>query len=242
VAVTVPALRSAGPQVIWTGYATSAFAGFAGLLDGQKTLQTSLEGWISSSTDANLPVIYAEQLIRGNRFDVYTASEASPTWRSLCGRRGQYTFGPMSRRRSVSRTSTKVWSARARARKWRRPPAAIRSSGYPSCTSTRASPVGPDGVCAPSDPANRSTGTRIPPTPTPRTCRRLPQPRGPVPHNSPLTSSHRRPPTGPSTSSPSSATAARTRSGQGGGPGREQPARHVHRRLDRHRAVRPLPL
>ncbi len=39
-ALTVPALRSAGPQVIWTGYATADDAGFAGLLDGQKTLET----------------------------------------------------------------------------------------------------------------------------------------------------------------------------------------------------------
>ena len=93
-ALTVPALRSAGPQVIWTGYATADFAGFSGLLDGQKALQSSLTTWLASPSPANLPVIYAEQLIRGHRFDVYTASEAAPTWRSLCGRRGRYTFGP----------------------------------------------------------------------------------------------------------------------------------------------------
>jgi hypothetical protein len=93
-ALTVPALRSAGPQVIWTGYAGADFAGFSGLLDGQKNLQTSLTAWMAAPTPANLPVIYAEQLMRGHRFDVYTASEPSPTWRSLCGRRGRYVFGP----------------------------------------------------------------------------------------------------------------------------------------------------
>jgi hypothetical protein len=93
-ALTVPALRSAGPQVIWTGYAAADDAGFAGLLDGQKTLATDLTTWLASPVPANLPVIYAEQLIRGHRFDVYTASEAEPTWRSLCGRSGHYTFGP----------------------------------------------------------------------------------------------------------------------------------------------------
>jgi hypothetical protein len=93
-ALTVPALRSAGPQVIWTGFATGDFAGFAGLLDGQKTLQTGLTSWLASPITANLPVIYAEQLMRGHRFDVYTASEETPAWRSLCGRYGRYTFGP----------------------------------------------------------------------------------------------------------------------------------------------------
>ncbi len=95
-ALTVPALRSVGPQVIWTGYAAAAGAGFTGLLDGQKTLHTALGTWLSDKVPANLPVCYAEQLIRGLRFDVYTASEAQPAWRSLCGRNGQYTFGPNS--------------------------------------------------------------------------------------------------------------------------------------------------
>jgi hypothetical protein len=93
-ALTVPALRSAGPQVIWTGYAAAGFAGFSGLLDGQKALQSSLTTWQASPSPATLPVIYAEQLMRGHRFDVFTASETAPTWRSLCGRRGRYTFGP----------------------------------------------------------------------------------------------------------------------------------------------------
>jgi hypothetical protein len=93
-AVTVPALRSVGPQVIWTGYAGAPGTGFTGLLDGQRTLRDAIETWLASPTPANRPVIYAEQLMRGHRFDVFTASEASPTWRSLCGRYGQYTFGP----------------------------------------------------------------------------------------------------------------------------------------------------
>ena len=95
-AVTVPALRSAGPQVIWDGYASADGAGFSGLLSGQAALASQLSTWLTSSVDTNLPVIYAEQLIRGFRVDVYTASEAAPTWRSLNGRNGTYTFGPSS--------------------------------------------------------------------------------------------------------------------------------------------------
>ncbi|HEV8064230.1 MAG TPA: hypothetical protein VGP46_05330, partial [Acidimicrobiales bacterium] len=41
-----------------------------------------------------LPVLHAEDLIRGHRYDVYTQSTASPQWRSLCWREGTYQLGP----------------------------------------------------------------------------------------------------------------------------------------------------
>jgi hypothetical protein len=92
-AVTVPALRTAGPQVIWTGYAAAGYNGFSGMLQGQKALNTDLTNWLKDPTTSNLPVLHAENVIRGHRFDVYTSSDPNPTWRSLCGRYGQYTFG-----------------------------------------------------------------------------------------------------------------------------------------------------
>jgi len=95
-AVTVPALRSAGPQVIWDGYAAADGAGFSGLLTGQASLASQLAKWEANPSDVTLPVVYAEQLIRGHRIDVYTASESSPTWRSLHGRYGHYSIGPAS--------------------------------------------------------------------------------------------------------------------------------------------------
>ena len=64
--------------MIWTGYAAAPYTGFTGLLDGQATLQSQLQTWLADPIEANLPVIYAEQLMRGNRVDVYTYSEASP--------------------------------------------------------------------------------------------------------------------------------------------------------------------
>lgn len=91
-AVTVPALRSIGPSVIWTGYATAAYAGFAGLLDGQHSLASDLQTWLSDPVPSNLPTVHVEQLIRGHRFDVYSASDEAPNWWSLCGRIGTYTF------------------------------------------------------------------------------------------------------------------------------------------------------
>ena len=97
-ALTVPALRSTGPQVVWTGYATAEDAGFTGLLGGQKELRGRLTSWLALPTTAELPVVYAEQLIRGHRFDVYTASETTPAWRSLCGRYGQIHLRAVSSR------------------------------------------------------------------------------------------------------------------------------------------------
>jgi hypothetical protein len=100
-ALTVPALRSIGPTLLWSGYGKPLPGGpsqspFAALLAGQASIQQALTAWIASPTPANLPTLHAEQVTRGHRFDIYTASEATPAWRGLCGRVGTYTFGPNS--------------------------------------------------------------------------------------------------------------------------------------------------
>lgn len=92
-AITVPALRTAGPQIIWTGFATSSFAGLSGQLSSQTALNGQLQSWLASRSPSQLPILYAEQVIRGHRFDLNTTPGGTATWRSLCGRFGQYTFG-----------------------------------------------------------------------------------------------------------------------------------------------------
>ena len=100
-ALTVPAVRSIGPTLLWSGYGnplpgSTSPSPFAALLAGQASIQQALTAWLASPSDATLPTLYAEQVTRGHRFDVYTASESTPTWRGLCGRNGTYTFGPSS--------------------------------------------------------------------------------------------------------------------------------------------------
>jgi hypothetical protein len=95
-AVTVPALKSIGPQVLWNNYSTAPFAGLAGRISGQSALLAELKTWLASRSVADLPTIYAEQLVRGHRFDVFTASETHPAWWSLCGRAGAYRLGAYS--------------------------------------------------------------------------------------------------------------------------------------------------
>lgn len=94
VAMPVPAVRSIGPQVLWSGYGTSTDpAAFSTLLNSQADVLTQLTTWLSDKTVANLPTLSAEQVTRGHRFDIYAASDAKPKWWSLCGRYGTYVFG-----------------------------------------------------------------------------------------------------------------------------------------------------
>jgi hypothetical protein len=93
-AVTLPALKQIGPQVFWDGYAAAGASGFSGLLGDQSSLNAVLQAHITGG--GPLPLLYARNVTRGHRLDVFTASEGSPTWRSLHGRHGQYIFGPNS--------------------------------------------------------------------------------------------------------------------------------------------------
>jgi hypothetical protein len=88
---TVPALRTAGPTLVWTGLGPQ-FSNLAALQTGlQQGLQDFLDGFTGSP-----PTVFAEHIIRGHRIDVFTSSEASPAWRSLMGRYGTYQFGSNS--------------------------------------------------------------------------------------------------------------------------------------------------
>jgi hypothetical protein len=97
-ALALPNLRSSGPAVVWSGWAASLIA----LTANQTTYQTALEKYIANPNPAvnPLPVFRAEDLIRGHRFDVYTAAgdyntqaQEVQSWFSLVQRIGAYTLG-----------------------------------------------------------------------------------------------------------------------------------------------------
>ena len=93
-ALTVPALRSNGPAVIWSGWGTST-GDLVGLLTNQTALSDVLTNYLGDSSGP-LPSLYTEDITRGHRLDVYTASDTSssgPSWLSLHGRAGLYTIG-----------------------------------------------------------------------------------------------------------------------------------------------------
>jgi len=93
-----PALRSAGPSVIWSGWAEQPSKGagldLSDMLTNQKANNAMIEAYISSLGVGPLPTFHAEDLIRGHRFDVLTTTEVTPSWRSLCLRVGTYRLGP----------------------------------------------------------------------------------------------------------------------------------------------------
>ncbi len=92
-ALTVPALRSNGPGVIWEGWGGAN--GLQDLLTNQTSLSTVLASYLQNPSNP-LPSLYTEDITRGHRFDVYTASDTSvsgPSWLSLHGRAGSYTLG-----------------------------------------------------------------------------------------------------------------------------------------------------
>lgn len=89
-ALTLPSLRSVGPTVVRTGWASALNA----LTARQTDSQNQLTDWLEGKAGATLPTFYAEDLIKGHRIDVYTASEDRPQWLSLVARTGSYSFGP----------------------------------------------------------------------------------------------------------------------------------------------------
>lgn len=94
----LPALRTAGPAVIWHGFGEQPSAGkgrdLAGLFATQKATNAAIEAYIASSGTTTLPTLHAEDVTRGVRFDVWTETEATPSWRSLYFRNGTYRLGP----------------------------------------------------------------------------------------------------------------------------------------------------
>lgn len=103
VAAPLPALRSVGPSIVWRGWGGTA-GGTTGSLNalatGQSAVQDAVSAWVDWYTHPSprpaeppLPVLQAEDVIRGHRFDVYDATEPARGWRSLHQRKGKYTFG-----------------------------------------------------------------------------------------------------------------------------------------------------
>jgi hypothetical protein len=99
VAVTVPALRSIGPSIVWRGWGSSG-KGLNALASRQAAVQAAVAKWVDwdlhplpRPPEPSLPVLYAEDVIRGCRIDVHSALDPTPTWRSLHERVGSYVFG-----------------------------------------------------------------------------------------------------------------------------------------------------
>ena len=71
------------------------------LAQRQTALQDAVSTWVTSGyqhatprpAEPPLPVLQAEDIIRGHRFDVHSQWEPTPAWRSLHQRAGTYTFG-----------------------------------------------------------------------------------------------------------------------------------------------------
>ncbi|HLI02029.1 MAG TPA: hypothetical protein VKV06_14670 [Acidimicrobiales bacterium] len=98
-AVTTPALRSVGPSIFWSGWGGTG-SGLNALAAGQTAIQNQVANWVSwdlapspKPPEPALPLLHAEDVIRGHRFDVHTQAEPTPAWRSLHQRRGSYRFG-----------------------------------------------------------------------------------------------------------------------------------------------------
>jgi hypothetical protein len=98
-ALTVPALRTTGPSIVWSGWGTAP-GGLNALAVRQQNITEQVGNWVTwylhGGVDPGLPVLVAEDIIRGHRFDVLTLSEAIPRWRSLHERNGTYIFGTNS--------------------------------------------------------------------------------------------------------------------------------------------------
>jgi hypothetical protein len=89
--VTPPSLRSTGPALSWSGWANQLQKLATQSWNNNGNLKNYLAGQAAA-----LPVFYTEDIVRGYRFDVYTASEASPQWLSLHQRSGLYGFGEVA--------------------------------------------------------------------------------------------------------------------------------------------------
>lgn len=91
-AVSLPALRTSGPSLVWSGFSDELGA----LTTRQSALATALAKHLAHPLNPAdpLPTFYAQDLIRGHRFDVYPADDSDPRWYSLHQRQGSYSFGP----------------------------------------------------------------------------------------------------------------------------------------------------
>lgn len=93
ISVPLPAIRSTGAAVVYTNFATALMK----QLKRQTQISTAVQTFLTTKNPnvfnaAPFP-LYAGDIMRGHRFDVYTASEPSPAWLSLHQRYGSYAFG-----------------------------------------------------------------------------------------------------------------------------------------------------
>jgi hypothetical protein len=123
ISVPLPALRSTGPAIVWSGWGQpvppnapvesgGVLLSPSGTLSAaavrQKYYSDKIEAWVAwyrqnvlGKTSPphtyligpEIPALCADDLVRGHRFDVLDVSQGGETWQSLHQRFGNYTFG-----------------------------------------------------------------------------------------------------------------------------------------------------
>ena len=88
VALPLPALRTGGLRVTWSGRASV----LKDRASSQSAQQDALEAYVADQTKP-VPTFHLEDLIRGYRIDVQATGPVATPWRSLHKRDGSYRFG-----------------------------------------------------------------------------------------------------------------------------------------------------
>jgi hypothetical protein len=94
ISVPLPAIRSTGAAVVYTNFATALMKQLKRQTQIAGAVQTYISTKSTSALNAAPFPLYAGDIMRGHRFDVYTASDPNPAWQSLHQRYGSYSFGP----------------------------------------------------------------------------------------------------------------------------------------------------
>ncbi|HSS21292.1 MAG TPA: hypothetical protein VLL54_14555 [Pyrinomonadaceae bacterium] len=84
----LPAFRTTGLSLVKRGRAFRTAQGFQDMAPNNQAVESS-----PPSVDMNPPVLlFADDLVRGYRVDIFDKTAPAPTWRSLCKRIGNYSF------------------------------------------------------------------------------------------------------------------------------------------------------
>jgi hypothetical protein len=84
----LPAFRTTGLSLVKRGRAFRTAQGFQDMAPNNQAVESS-----PPSVDMNPPVLlFADDLVRGYRVDIFDKTTSAPTWRSLCKRIGNYVF------------------------------------------------------------------------------------------------------------------------------------------------------
>jgi hypothetical protein len=94
ISVPLPTLRSTGAALVHNNHASVLTTQLA----RQTAIANAVQSFVATNnssylTSAPFP-LYAGDIMRGHRFDVYTSSDSKPAWLSLHQRYGSYSFGP----------------------------------------------------------------------------------------------------------------------------------------------------